>query len=737
MAKDLKIRIIGDASKLGAAFDDAEGKMAGFGGRVSGMAGKITAALGAAFAGGVLVDWGSQLFALGGQLEVFDRKAGTVFEGQADSVRSWADASNEAMGLSDEALVGLAANFGDLLKPMGFTADQAAKMSTEVVGLSGALSAWSGGQVSSADASDILAKAMLGERDGLKSLGIAISEADVSARLAAKGQSDLTGAALEQAKAIATQELIFEKSTDAQKAWADGSMKGVQSTNELKAKFEDLKATLAEKLLPVGQKLVGWVVDDMIPMFGTASKFVGEHQEILVGLGAVIVAALVPAFTAWASAAIPAAAATLAAAAPVIAVAAAIGLLAAGLMWAWKNVDWFREGITSAAKHLGTIVGPALDGIADLWHRTWDGVRSAWDSVAQPAFDLALAAFVSISSWWDTNGPALIAKVEPVFAKVGQIFASAGELIGTVMGHIGTVVGVVLGVVQGLWENYGDLILDGVKVVWDTIWGVISGVLDAIQGVIDVVMGVITGDWSRAWDGIKGVLSGAWSAISAIVTGAIGGVWNTVQMVGRAIGDTLSGVWDGIKDAAGSAWSWIKDTVSSGVSGVWDAISSLPGKILGIIGSIGSAARSIGSTIMDKIGDGLGAVGGAIAEVGSKIWASIKNFINSNFIDKIRNFSVSALGVTLTPFTGLPRLAEGGIATGPMLAMIGDNRSGKEAVVPLERAHEFGFGGGGGAPVSITIQTGVGDPVAIGRALIEALDAAGRHGAKINAQMVA
>ena len=68
----------------------------------------------------------------------------------------------------------------------------------------------------------ILTKAYLGERDALTSLGIKISEADVQARLAANGQDELTGAALEQAKAVATQQLIFEKSTDAQKAWSDG-----------------------------------------------------------------------------------------------------------------------------------------------------------------------------------------------------------------------------------------------------------------------------------------------------------------------------------------------------------------------------------------------------------------------------------------------------------------------------------------------------------------------------------
>jgi hypothetical protein len=65
---------------------------------------------------------------------------------------------------------------GDLLKPMGFTADQAADMSTEMVGLAGALSAWSGGTIDAAGVADIMTKAMLGETDGLKALGISMGE---------------------------------------------------------------------------------------------------------------------------------------------------------------------------------------------------------------------------------------------------------------------------------------------------------------------------------------------------------------------------------------------------------------------------------------------------------------------------------------------------------------------------------------------------------------------------------
>lgn len=72
----------------------------------------------------------------------------------------------------------------------------------------------------------------------------------------------------------------------------------------------------------------------------------------------------------------------------------------------------------------------------------------------------------------------------------------------------------------------------------------------------------------------------------------------------------------------------------------------------------------------------------------------------------------------------IPEMATGGIVTGPTLALIGE--AGPEAVVPLSRAGEFGMGGGG---VNITIQTGVGDPVAIGREIRRVMDAYGRRAA--------
>jgi hypothetical protein len=70
----------------------------------------------------------------------------------------------------------------------------------------------------------------------------------------------------------------------------------------------------------------------------------------------------------------------------------------------------------------------------------------------------------------------------------------------------------------------------------------------------------------------------------------------------------------------------------------------------------------------------------------------------------------------------IPYLAKGGIVTGgPTLAMIGEK--GPEAVIPLNRMGEFGMGGG----MNITVQTGVGDPVAIGKAVSDVLNAYNRR----------
>jgi hypothetical protein len=224
---------------------------------------------GVAAAGVAIPVLGKSLLETATQMEALEQKSKTVFGDSLTDVQKWADTSASKMGLSAMQATGLAASFGDLLVPMGFTRKRAADLSTETLNLAGALSQWSGGQRSASEVADILTAAMLGETDSLKGLGIAISAAEVDARLAANGQKKLTGAALQQAKAVATQELILAKSGDAQAAYATGGLKLAAVQARLKASFQTTREKMAALAAP---HLLRWIegFERRLPAIGQA-----------------------------------------------------------------------------------------------------------------------------------------------------------------------------------------------------------------------------------------------------------------------------------------------------------------------------------------------------------------------------------------------------------------------------------------------------------------------------------
>jgi len=260
----INVAILGDAKKFKRAVGEASDKLGKFSAKVGTVSANVVKGFGVmgAAAGGLAVVVGKQLFDVGEELTALDQKIGTVFSGDSlEQVTGWADEVAARMGLTATQAAGLAANAGDLLKPMGFTADEAANMSTEIIGLAGALSEWSGGQRSVEETAEILSKALLGERDSLKSLGISINQAEVDQRALTIAQEQGREAITAQDKALATQALILEKSTDAQEAFAAGGNKLTAAQNRLRAAFGEVQERLARKLLPLFAQAADIVVE--------------------------------------------------------------------------------------------------------------------------------------------------------------------------------------------------------------------------------------------------------------------------------------------------------------------------------------------------------------------------------------------------------------------------------------------------------------------------------------------
>lgn len=232
--------------------------------------------------GAAIVYAGKQLMELAVSLDVVNAKSKTVFGQYAADLDVVAQKVAKSMGMTGMQYKKAASAIGDLLVPMKFSRKEAFVLSTGLLQLSGALSEWTGGMYSAEEVSRIFTKAMLGEREELKSLGVSITEADVQERLLEKGQAKLTGTMLKQAEAIATMELIQEKSVDAQTAFAASGDSLRRQYAELQASFKTLGGTLAVELIPVFQKFFGFI-NNNLPAILKWAKYIGIATLGIIG----------------------------------------------------------------------------------------------------------------------------------------------------------------------------------------------------------------------------------------------------------------------------------------------------------------------------------------------------------------------------------------------------------------------------------------------------------------------
>lgn len=171
---------------------------------------------------------------------------------------------SESYGLAESSSKDLLANTGDLLTGLGATDKEALGLSVTVQELAADLVSFTNYSGGVAGASNAITKALLGEREMLKSLNIAIRESDVQNALMEKGLDDLTGSALQYAKAQETLNLIVKQSpnaiNDVSRTW--------DSYANVARRAEEVNKALREEM---GQRLM--------PAAGTLKSRITEIKE--------------------------------------------------------------------------------------------------------------------------------------------------------------------------------------------------------------------------------------------------------------------------------------------------------------------------------------------------------------------------------------------------------------------------------------------------------------------------
>lgn len=214
-----------------------------------------------------------------------NQKFNVVFRSVASEAESMSKTLVDTYGFSERASKELLGSTGDLLTGFGFTSDEAIKLSGEVSKLAADLASFANFQGGTVGAVQALNKALVGERESVKALGIVIREEAVAERVRLLGKKDITGAELLQAKAQASLTIAFEQSKNAIGDVVRTSQQYANQVRFLTADIDDLQVMIGNKFLSVAENI--------IPLIG---KIVAETNSWVVANEALIQSLSVDAF---------------------------------------------------------------------------------------------------------------------------------------------------------------------------------------------------------------------------------------------------------------------------------------------------------------------------------------------------------------------------------------------------------------------------------------------------------
>lgn len=285
---------------------------------------------------------------------------------------------------------------------------------------------------------------------------------------------------------------------------------------------------------------------------------------------------------------------------------------------------------------------------------------------------------------------------------IGTAFENVGnrisKAIAKVIDHIGQQnISGFINDISSQFSNFADVVIgaiDWISANWGLVSQIMSGVLAFFAGLL--AMNIAT----RVQNFFTMLAMFANTNPVVLAIGAIVAALVLVMTHLDQVKEVLGAVWDffcGVFEGLGDIVVGFGDTIKSVFKGAWDAVTSIFGNLAKFFGTIFSNAWnavkkvfSTGGKIFDGIKDGIvnafkTIVNGIIGGI-NKVVAMPFNAING-VLDGLRGIDI--LGIRPFGWLGridvpqIPRLAQGGYASGATGAVIGE--AGKEVVLPLER----------------------------------------------------
>ena len=248
---DNKLRVIlqADTSKFTNSLNKANKQMVNFGKKLTGVGKDLSLKLSLpiAAAGGAAIK-------LASDFEESLNKVDVSFKDTAKQVTDFSKTTLTQFGIAQGTALDMAAMFGDMGTSMGLTTQEAANMSTSMVGLAGDLASFKNIKIE--EATTALAAVFTGETESLKRLGIVMTEANLKQFALTQGITKNIKEMTQAEKTTLRYQFVMQSSANAQGDFARTQGGAANQMRIFTESLKELGANFGQVLLPAFTEIV-------------------------------------------------------------------------------------------------------------------------------------------------------------------------------------------------------------------------------------------------------------------------------------------------------------------------------------------------------------------------------------------------------------------------------------------------------------------------------------------------
>lgn len=487
-ARKVVIEFIGQDKNLGKTTDQLAGKTSQLGAKLKKFG--AVAAAGFAVAGAAIAKGSVDAIDKASDLNETLSKSDAIFGRNANAMEKWASGAARSAGLSKAAALEAAAGFGDMFNQIGFTGNQAAKMSKSVVQMSADLGSFN--NLDTADVADRMSAAFRGEYDSLQAVIPNINAARVESEALAKTGKKTAKELTAQEKAAAVLAIVHK---DGARAMGDFDRTSGGLANQqkiLRAQLENVQASIGQKLLPVAVELFTWFNDKALPAIESFGGYLSGTLPPIFKKVRAVVAKVMGALKGDVSG-------NMSGIRQVIKDAASI------IQSLWKAFGGTIVQFTKAAfTNLRTIIGGAFKIIRGIFKTVAALLKGDWKGA------------------WDGIKLILRGAVQVIKGVVSQMW----NVIRTVFKAAGTAI---RGIFSGIWtgikataRNGAEWLVGAIRAIPGRLTSLGKSFASAGKGLLQSFLngmknaaGFISGIAGNVWSAVKGLLNGAIDKINS------------------------------------------------------------------------------------------------------------------------------------------------------------------------------------------------------------------------------